>query len=145
MSSNMATSCSIRLREGLLLRADPSNTMAGIPSQNAAKIVVRVLNRATVQPEIVTITDPGRVTEPGLKVQTPPILLRSSLPVMPVPETNGQEKLPTLVPVGPLNETGVRLAPPGGIVIWVALLMTVKARVARCINPLLSCAVTVTV
>ena len=91
--------------------------MAGIPSQNAAKICVRCLSPATVQPEIVTITEPGRVTDPELKVQTPPILLRSSLPVIPVPETNGQEKLPMLVPLGPLNETGVRLAPPGGMVI----------------------------
>jgi len=100
MSSNIATICNIRLRESLLLRTDPSNTMAGIPNQNAARIVVRVLSPAMVQPEIVTITDPGRVTDPGLKVQTPPILLRSSLPVIPVPETNGQEKLFTIVPGG---------------------------------------------
>ena len=85
---------------------------------------VRILSCASVQPEIVTFVVPGTpphvpwsVVIVGLKLHTPPIAPRSSLPGIPVPETSGQEMLFMITPERPQKFTCVGGAtPPVGMV-----------------------------
>ncbi len=114
---------------------------------------VRILSRASVQPVIVSIVVPGgapqvprSVVIVGLKLHTPPIAPRSSLPAMPVPATSGQEMLFMITPERPQKLTCVGgAAPPVGMVTGGDRETTPKPREAECISPLASCACTVTV